>query len=237
MTNIRHPQNCMMCPVRNDSLFCDFDDGLTNWVAQRKVHLSLSKEDILFTQGDDVKGIYCHLQGLTKVVQKDPRGKIRFSRLVLPGDTSGHRSLFIAEKYKGTASVLSHDFHACFIPKEDILFLLSSSPSFAKNLVTKISNELSRSEDKAISVREKNVLHRLAILLLELYTHYSDKFENGSRILKSEITKRDIASAMLVANETIIRLMSEMKSEGIITYKDKKIVILDTMKLKKLGRL
>lgn len=230
------PGNCRACPVWEKSLFKDFDSTLLNWVAEKKVHQALVKDDTLFSQGDEVMGIYCHFDGLTKVVQKDAKEKIRFSRLVLPGDTSGHRSLFIEEKYKGTASVLSEHFHACFIPKKDIIYLLSNSPSFARNLVTKISNELNRSEENAMFAKEKNVGHRLANLLLQLCQHYSDKLENGSYMLKSEISKREIASVLLVANETVIRLMSEMKAENLIAYKEKKIVIMDLEKMKKCAR-
>lgn len=229
------PKDCRDCPVWKKSLFRDFKPNLIQWVTERKKTVTLNKKEILFSQGQDVEGIFCHLNGLAKVVQKDSDGNIRFSRLVLPGDTSGHRSLFIETQYKGTADVLSDTLQACYIPKADILFLLSNNASFAKNLVIKISSELIRSEEEQISVKEKTVRSRLAQLLCELCDAHSDKINDSQFLIKSEITKVDIASFLAVANETIIRLMSEMKSEDLIGYEGKKIVINDIEQLKKIA--
>jgi len=229
------PKDCHECPVWKKSLFRDFSPDLILWVTERKKTVTLNKKEILFSQGQHVEGIFCHLNGLAKVVQKDNDGNVRFSRLVLPGDTSGHRSLFIETQYKGTADVLSDTLQACYIPKADILYLLSSNASFAKNLVIKISSELIRSEEEQISVKEKTVRSRLAQLLSELCDAHSDQINDRQFLIKSEITKVDIASFLAVANETIIRLMSEMKSEDLIGYEGKKIVINDLEQLKKIA--
>lgn len=229
------PKDCRECPVWKKSLFRDFSPELIQWVTERKKTFTLNKKEILFSQGQAVDGIYCHLDGLAKVVQKDAEGNIRFSRLVLPGDTSGHRSLFIETQYKGTADVLSDSLQACYIPKADILYLLSHSASFARNLVIKISSELIRSEEEQISVKEKTVRGRLAQLLCQLCESYSEQFNENQYLIKSEITKVHIASCLGVANETIIRLMSEMKSEELISYDGKKIIINDLIQLKKIS--
>jgi len=226
------PDNCQDCPVWKHSLFKDFGSELIYWLAGKKISNTFKKKEILFTQGQPVKGVYCHMSGLAKVVQKNATARVRFSRLVLPGDTSGHRSLFIETNYKGTADVISNTLRACFIPKDDILHLLSSNSSFAKNLVVKISTELKRAEEDKISSKEKSARGRLAQLLCELSRNYSEKINDSiipktQYLIKSEITKKDIASLLSVANETVIRLMSDMKSEELIRYQDKKLLILD----------
>ena len=226
------PKNCSECPVWKKSLFRDFNDQLIDWITAKKKTVELKKKDILFEQGQKVEGIFCHLSGLAKVVQKDEEGNVRFSRLVLPGDTSGHRSIFIETSYKGTADVISDSLQSCYIPKEDILYLLSSNVSFAKNLVVKISSELVRSEENQIMAREKNVRSRLAQMLFELYEAHALPIGDDQWLIEAEITKVDIAGFLAVANETIIRQMSEMKSEGLIAYQGKKIVIRDLEKLK-----
>lgn len=235
--NTPFPKNCTECPVFENSLFNGFSQDLIDWLAERKQIHNLDKKQQLFHQGESVEGIFCHLDGLAKVVQKDSNQNIRFARLVLPGDTSGHRSLFIEKKYKGTAIVISDKLKACFISNEDILFLLSNNASLAKNLIIKISTELNRSEDEVISVKERNVRSRLAYLLFNLGTDYSETTNQSQHILKSEITKKDIASLLMVADETIIRLMSEMKREGLISYKGKRILINDIEKVKTISRI
>ena len=235
--SISTANNCYFCPVFKNSLFKDFDEPLTTWLSNKKKMLDLNKKDVLFNQGEPVEGLFCHLEGIAKVDQKDEKGNIKFTRLVLPGDTSGHRSLFIEKEYKGTAVVISENLKACFINNSDILQLISNNPSMAKNLIIKISQELNRSELEVISVKEKNVRCRLAYLLYNLATEYAEEIDQSQRVLKSEITKKDIAGLLMVANETVIRLMSEMKSEGLISYEDKRIVINDIDKIKVISRI
>jgi CRP-like cAMP-binding protein len=231
------PTDCQDCPVWKKSLFRDFEPGLIDWITQRKKTVTLKKKDILFSQGEEVEGIFCHLRGLAKVVQKDTEGNVRFSRLVLPGDTSGHRSLFIETQYKATAEVVSDELQACYIPKQDVLYLLSHNASFAKNLVIKISNELLRSEEEHISVKERTVRGRLAHLLYELCEAHSQPLDDNRILIDADITKVEIAGFLAVANETIIRLMSEMKAEGLIGFQGKKIIVNDPGKLQEIAKL
>lgn len=229
------PKDCRECPIWKKSLFRDLDPALIQWITERKHTVSLRKRDVVFRQGQEVEGIYCHLLGLAKIVQRDDNDNVRFSRFVLPGDTSGHRSLFIETRYKATAYVISENLQACYIPKEDILYLLSHNASFAKNLVIKISAELVRSEEEQITFKEKTVRSRLALLLCELCDADCEQNIEGQWVIKSDITKRDIAGFLSVANETVIRLMSEMKSEGVIETEGKKIKINDLDQLRKLA--
>lgn len=231
-----YPYACNNCPVWKLSLFRDFEEDSISWLAENKTICTFNKDEYLFIQGEEVSGIYCHLDGLAKVVQTDSAGKIGFTRLVLPGDTSGHRSLFIESTYKGTTNVISKQLNACHIPKENILYLLSTNASFAKNLVTKIASELQRTEEDTFSIKEKTVRNRLAHLIVRLCDEYADQIDDGKILIRSEITKRDIASLLMVANETIIRLMSEMKMEGLLTYEKKRMLVLDYEKLRVLAK-
>lgn len=221
------PISCHECNVWKKSLFKDFDSQLIEWLDQKKKPETILKTEMFFKQGEPVTGIYCHYNGLSKVIQKDSKDKIRFTRLVYPGDTSGHRSLFIQNTYQGTTIALSDEVSACFISTEDILFLLTKNPSFAKNLIVKISGELNRSEEDMMATKEKTVRGRLAQLIYNLAIEYSDKQDNDHYVIKTEITKREFAKLLLVADETVIRLMSEMMKEEMIMYSDKKLIIKD----------
>lgn len=225
------PVSCFKCPVWNKSLFKDFDSELVDWLAVKKNETIIKKGEILFRQGQIVEGIYCHSSGLSKVVQKDLNNKIRFSRLVFPGDTSGHRSLFIEKNYQGTQVGLSETVEVCFIPTSDILFLLTKNSSFSKNLIIKISTELNRSEEDKMATKEKTVRSRLALLIYNLALEYSEKTHENEYVIKTVITKREIAQLLLVADETVIRLMSEMVKDEIINYHGKKLVIKNLLKI------
>ena len=85
--------------------------------------------------------------------------------------------------------------------------------------------------------QEKTVRTRLAQLLYGLCEAHAEPVNGNHLLIQAEITKVDIASFLSVANETIIRLMSEMKSAGLISYQGKKILINDLDKLKAQSKL
>ena len=105
----------------NHPLFKDFSEELKNWLGGRLEKRRFKKGEFLFSQGETVQGIFVHLAGLAKITQKDEHGKVEYSRLVLPGDSSGHRSLFIENSYKGSAEVLSESLMAVFIKRRCFL--------------------------------------------------------------------------------------------------------------------
>jgi CRP-like cAMP-binding protein len=228
---MKFPMNCQECPVFKKSLFKDFSPALVEWLGRHKTTKNYLKAEQLFLQGEAVRGLYCHAEGLIKVTQKDENNKVRFSRLVLPGDSSGHRSLFVSSTYRGTASVLSDTACSCFVSTEDVSYLLSKNPEFAKSLIEKISSELVRSEDTQIASKEKTLRSRLAQLLFELGQEFSAKINEDDHVIKAEITKRDLAAVLMVAEESVIRIMSEMARDGFIDYLDKKIVIKNLSKM------
>jgi CRP-like cAMP-binding protein len=218
-------------------LFRDLGPEQIDWIAAHKQNLELKEDQILFQQGEAVKGLFCVADGLLKVQQRDERGKVRFVRHVLPGGTVGHRSLFIQTQYKGTSQVVSKESHVCLLPTEDVSTLLAQNPDFARNLIVKISSELERSEEEKLAIKERTVRGRLATALLNLCDSYSDALENGEYVLKAEIPKIDLARLLSVADETVIRLMSEMRDEGVISYQDRRILIKKRDKLAELARL
>lgn len=223
--------SCADCPIFKKSLFKDFSPELIKWLDQHKKFNHYQKSQIMFEQGQVVEGLFCHAEGLVKVVQKDENKKVRFARLVLPGDSSGHRSLFVSATYRGSASVLSEEACGCFVSSEDISYLLLKNPEFAQALIEKIANELKRSEDSQIASKEKTLRSRLAQLLFELGQEFSIKLNDEDVLIKAEITKRDIAAILMVAEESVIRLMSEMAKDGFVDYQDKKIIIKNLSKM------
>ncbi|MFA6235935.1 MAG: Crp/Fnr family transcriptional regulator [Bacteriovorax sp.] len=199
--------------------------------------VEFKKNDYVFKQGDPVKGIFWVKEGLIKISQSGKEQKLVFSRLVFSGDTIGHRSLFIHQEYNGTAEVLSDKVVAYFFTLDEVTKLLSSNQHFARYLISKIATELQRAEQDRSNAKEKTAFERLSELLYEISLNYSEKLMNGNLVFKSEISKINLARILLMANETVVRIMTEMSQEKIIAYENRRIVILDLPKLASLARL
>lgn len=222
--------SCQSCPAWRQSLFREFDDADLAALESLKQPCRLSKGDVLFEQGAVVKGMYCNANGLLKVLQKNQSGKVIFSRLVFPADSAGHRSLFIEAYYKGTASVVSEAADVCFISMADVLKLFSEHRVFARSLIAKLASELDRSVAEQIQMKEISSFARLCRLLEELFENFSE-VQSDAKVLRSAISKVDIARLLSVADETVIRWMADLKKEEIVDLRDRRFVLLSPAKL------
>lgn len=52
-----------------------------------------------------------------------------------------------------------------------------------------------------------------------------------SKVIDIALSREDLANIVGTATETVIRLLSEFKSDGMIALKGKKIEVLDTQRL------
>jgi len=81
-----------------------------------------------------------------------------------------------------------------------------------------------------LNLAQKSVRERLADTLLLLVKMYGTRGLDHQ--LSVELTREDIASLVGTATETTIRLLSDLKSEGIIATHGKKIMILNEKALR-----
>jgi len=101
-----------------------------------------------------------------------------------------------------------------------------------RRVVQAVCNEMGIMEEKLAELAHKSVRERLAANLLMLKETYGMEGE-GSTLIELALSREDLASIVGTATETVIRLLSEFKSDGLITFEGKKIRVLDARKLAK----
>lgn len=227
--------HCEDCGAKDKGVFCDLEAATLTEVDGHKISNVYKKGQTLFFQGNPPHGLYCVSTGKIKVSKIGPDGKESIVRIASAGDVIGHRSLFTNELYNATASAIE-DSHICFIDKQYILKLVAKDPSVALNLIQNLSHDLGVAENKVASLSQKNVRERLAELLLSLKETFGVKEEKGIR-LDIKLTREEMASLIGVANETLIRFLTELKDENIIDQNGKILYILDEKKLLEFANL
>ncbi|MBY0555398.1 Crp/Fnr family transcriptional regulator [bacterium] len=155
----------------------------------------------------------------------------------MPLDTVGHRSIFIQRDFLGTAEVISENAQLIFISTKEIVRLMSENFDFSRSLIIKISTELSKAESNSFKVKDKTSFERVAEFLFFTAMKYSDIDPNGCYKFKSEIPKNVISSILFMADETVIRVMTDLKKENVIAYDGRIIVVKDLDKLKKISQI
>ncbi len=196
-----------------------------------KTCVTYKKGQNIFYEGTRPTGIYCMNEGKVKVFKNNIQGKEYIIYIAKPGDFLGYRALMGEELYAATATVLE-DAKICFIPKEIFFEILQKNPAFMKKVVKAVCHEMGIMEDRMAEVAHKSVRERLAANLLMLKETYGMEGE-GSTLIDIALSREDLAAIVGTATETVIRLLSEFKNDGLIAFEGKKIRVVDSRKLAK----
>lgn len=221
--------DCATCPSRSNSQFACLGEEELGTVNEHKSCITYKKGQTIFYEGTRPMGLFCIHSGKVKVFKMGSQGKEQIMYLAKPGDFLGYRALLSEEFYADSATVLE-EAQICFIPKNDFFTTLRENPQFYSNLMKAVCHELGIMEDKIAALAQKSVRERLASTLLMLKETYGMEGE-GSVLIDIALTREDLANIVGTATETVIRLLSEFKKDGLIDMEKKKIRILDARQL------
>jgi CRP/FNR family transcriptional regulator len=222
---------CSLCEHLKDSLFLGLDYVDLNRINSHKTCIQYKKGQTIFYEGTRPTGLYCMNGGTVKVHKNNIQGKEYIIYMAKPGDFLGYRALLSEEFYGASATVLE-DAKICFIPKENFFEVLSKNPAFMKRVVKAVCHEMGIMEERMAELAHKSVRERLAANLLMLKESYGMEGET-SELIDLALSREDLASIVGTATETVIRLLSEFKSDGLISFEGKKIRVMDPKKLAK----
>lgn len=186
------------------------------------------KGELIYPENARIKGCYFIYSGVIRIYQTGHEGKEQIMRFGREGDIFGFRSVLRHEP--ACSSVKSHtEMVACYIPDLQLITLIKNNPGFAYSMLQIACKELGDSNRYIRDIAQKSVKKRLAEALLLIAGDFGLE-EDGS--LKLDITREELSNFVGTATETIIRLLSEYKQEGIVEPKGRKIRLLDIEKLR-----
>ncbi len=193
----------------------------------RKSIKSFKKGEVIFDEGEYLKGVYCVRYGISKLSKLSPNGKDQIIKFVSNGEILGQRSV-VAQESANLKAVAVNDMEVCFIPKEFILQSLKNNPSYTVELLRNMANDLKDADDVIVNMSQKPVKQRVAEALLHLKNNFG---EDNEDFLNITLSREDIANLVGTATESCIRILSEFKKEGLLETSGKKIKIINHSQL------
>lgn len=221
--NIRIP--CALCPGREHSLLSELSKEDLERLSQHKTCIRYKKGQTLFYEGTRPMGLFCINSGKVKVYKISSEGKEQILKLAKPGDFLGYRALISEEFYNSAATVIEEGA-ICYIPKSDFIEILHTNPSFFRKMAQRVAHELGVMEQKLVTIAQKSVRERLAATLIMLKETYGMEGEE-SDLIDIALSREDLANIIGTATETVIRLLSDFKTQQLISLQGKKIKVLD----------
>lgn len=222
---------CKDCNLDFKPFFRKLTLEQTDFVYNNKSCNTIKKGSIIYEENNRINGIYCIHKGIIKIYKTGIEGKEQIIKFAKEGDIFGYRSVINGEPACTSVKVVE-DSIVCFIPTADLYHLLKENSEFAIELLQIACKELDESNSYMTDIAQKSVKERLAEVLLDL----REKFGvNNEEIINIALTREELANLIGTATESVIRLLSEFKSEGIIELKGRRIKLINVSKLKRIS--
>lgn len=191
------------------------------------------KGSVVYREGSRLTGFYCITKGILKIYKTGIDGKEQIIRFVKKGDIIAFRSLLSQELACTTAKVID-DAVLCHIPYPTLLFLLQNNWKFSHWMIQILCRELREANDYITDIAQKTVRERLAEVLLLL----KDSFDvDDNNTLQISLTREELANMVGTATESVIRLLSEFKQDGLIELKGRRVKFNDVASLRRLASI
>ncbi|MGE5106760.1 MAG: response regulator [Sphingobacteriales bacterium] len=190
----------------------------------------LSKKQTLYSEGKRPKYLYYLKKGKIKTYKVHDDGKEYITNLYSEGDFMGHLALLETKSYDDTAEVLE-EAEVVMVPADEFLTAVYSDMAIAGKFIRLIANDVKEKEERLLHLAYDSLRKRVAKALVDIHTKFNKEKSAGNSI---DISREDIAQYIGTATESLIRTLSDFKSEKLIEIKEGKIKIINLEKLNSL---
>lgn len=204
-------------------------NDLKNFFDDNGTSFNFEKDTNIYREGDHSNYIYLINKGTIKCHQIDEQGKELVTTLYKEDDLFGYSSFTNNQTHKETATAIA-DVELVGVSIIEFNNILENNHRVALELVQLLSKDLLVLKTQLLEMAYGSVNKKTAATILKFAEKINRKPEDPIKISRS-----DLASVAGIATETLIRALTGLKKEGIITADGRNIKILDLEKLKRIS--
>lgn len=202
---------------------------LLNLIEESDLNI-FKKKQIIYLEGNHPRVLFYIEKGKVKTVKKNDEGKELIIDIYKEGDFFGEISLIQNSSYHDSAIAIE-DCELVLIQKDAFENLLNSNKEVSHFFLKLLANNINERETQLINMAYNSLRKKVADTILFLYDKF--KTENLENI-KLDISRDNLAAMAGTATESLIRTLSDFKSEKLIEIEHGNIIILNEAKLKKM---
>ncbi len=210
-----------------DSLGKDILNALTE---DRNIN-RYKKKQIVYTEGNHPNKLFYVLKGKVKAYKTNEDGKELVTDLYCKGDFLGYVALLEDDIYKDSTEALE-ETELALIPRQDFDELLHNNAEVMQKFIRLLAKNISEKENHLLGIAYNSLRKKVADALLMLQEKYRESKLDSYVI---DISRESLATIAGTAKESLIRTLSDFKSERLIDInKDGSVVIINQQKLERL---
>ncbi len=214
----------------NNLMEASFGAAALQMLAKDRDTNKYKKKQNIYSEGNHPNRLYYVVSGKIKTFKTNDDGKELVIDLFSPGDFLGYIAMLEGTVYKDTAEALE-ETELAVIPKEEFDNLLNKNAEVAKKFIQLLAQNVSAKENQLLGLAYNSLRKKVAEALIHLLKKYKKTADEKFSI---DISRENLATIAGTATESLIRTLSDFKSEKLIDIKDGGITIINQNKLENL---
>ena len=208
-------------------LFDNLNDSLKRDINKYAKLVEFKKNESFFSSEDAMKNFYIFLSGKVKIYQLNlENAKEQTIFLLGIGDMYDTITLLDGKAHEIVTEVLE-DGEALCLPINKVREWMDTNPAFNRIFFPYLASQMRKIEELATDLSLYSTSERLMKLILK------NVVPNGTKNLLHNLSRVEIASLIGTVRHVVDRHINELKDDGAIEVKRKKIIIKDIKKLLK----
>jgi CRP-like cAMP-binding protein len=182
--------------------------------------IHLTRDKLLFQEGEDAAYFYKVVSGAIRTYKMMADGRRQIADFFLPFDFFGFDS---ADSYGFSAEAIT-DTTVIRYPRHSVLAQIESSPELGRRMFAMLCDKLTAAQNQMVLLGRKTAEERIASFLLKM----ADRIEQGAVDGEVDLpmTRADIADYLGLTVETVSRIFSRLKRNGVVGLPSPQHVVL-----------
>ena len=219
--------------LRRIPLFAELDEPAIARLAERCVARTVGAGHVLFTTGQECRGLYIIESGRVRIYRTNPEGREQVLHIEGPGGAVAELPLFDGGPYPASAVTLE-ETRLVFLPRADFEYLYRTHPDIAHAIIRALGRRLRHLVHLTETLAFRDVAARLALLLVG-YAERSGRHTPDGIELTLDRTQEELALEIGAARESVSRAMKQLRRKGLIRPIDRdRLLVPDLSRLRAL---
>jgi CRP/FNR family transcriptional regulator len=194
------------------------------------------RRQILYSEGNGATHLYAIRSGNVKILKADVSGRPRITAILRAGDLFGFEAIF-DDAYDSFAEALT-DCELCLASADQLKRLVADEPRIATDLARYLHHQLCRTRDRQAVVSATGATAKVAgYLLHSLEWDNEDAKGDRDSIAARDLTLSDLGGILGISPETACRVLSNLKTNGIVETHPAGILVRDVDSLRRMARV
>ncbi len=195
-------------------------------ITENRQENNFRKKQVIYAEGNHPQKLFFIKSGKVKTFITNDDGKGLTIGLYGPGDFLGYTALLEESTYKETAEAID-DTVLADIPVDEFRSLMHNNREATEKIIRMLAKNIAEKEKQLLNIAYNSLRKRVANTLITLL----DKYGRENDSFSIQLSREDLANIAGTATESLIRTLSDFKSEKLIEIQGNNIKILDEKKL------